>query len=120
MPSSFVSEPLTPLGGSFDTALMAQGEPGLPQRFRWRSREWHIATVLEKWKDHGDCRNGSDERYVRRHVFRVQTEEGPLLQIYFQRTMGRSSGKSRLRWWVYSVEENAPVTPRRSPPADAG
>ncbi len=116
----FVSEPLTPLGGSFDTALMARGEPGLPQHFRWRRQEWHVAAVLETWKTHGDCRNGSDERYVRRHVFRVQTEEGPLLQIYFQRTMGRRSGKSRLRWWVYSIEENSPLTPRRSPPADAG
>ncbi len=104
MPASFVSEPLTPLGQSFDTALMAQGEPGLPHHFRWRGQEWRVAALLEKWKDHGDCRNGSGERYVRRHVYRVQTEEGPVLQVYFQRTFGKSRPGSRVRWWVYSVE----------------
>ena len=63
MPASFVSEPLLPLGGSFDTALMAQGEPGLPQWFRWRGQEWRVAAILEKWKEHGDCRHGSGERW---------------------------------------------------------
>ncbi len=104
MPASFVSEPLPPLGGSFDTGLMAQGEPGLPHRFRWRRREWHVAAILEKWKDHGDCRHGSGERYVRRHVYRVRTVEGPVLRIYFQRTFGKNRPGSRARWWVHSLE----------------
>jgi uncharacterized protein DUF6504 len=104
MPASFVSEPLTPLGESFDTALMAQGEPGLPHLFLWRGQEWRVAAILEKWKEHGDCRHGSGERYVRKHVYRVQTAEGPVLRIYFQRTLGKSRSGSRSRWWVYSVE----------------
>ena len=103
--STFISEPLTPLGQSFDPSLMAQGEPGLPQHFRWRQREWHVGAVLEKWKDHGDCRNGSGERYVRRHVYRIRTVEGPELQVYFQRTFGRARG-GRSRWWIQSWEEN--------------
>lgn len=104
MPASFVSEPLRPLGESFDTALMAQGEPGQPHRFSWRGQDWHVAVILEKWKDHGDCRHGSGERYVRKHVYRVQTVEGPVLRIYFQRTFGKSRSGSRSRWWVYSIE----------------
>jgi phosphoribosylglycinamide formyltransferase-1 len=104
MPARFVSEPLTPLGGSFDTALMAQGEPGLPHRFRWRGQEWQVAAILEKWKDHGDCRHGSGERYVRKHVYRVQTAEGPVLNIYFQRTFGKSRPGTLSRWWVHTME----------------
>ena len=104
MPATFVSEPLTPLDGSFDTALMAQGEPGLPHHFRWRKKEWHVSVILEKWKDHGDCTHGSGERYVRRHFYRVQTAEGPVLRIYFQRTFGRGR-RTPCRWWIASIEE---------------
>ena len=76
--SSFVSEPITVVGASFDPAGMAMGEPGLPQRFRWRKKEYTIDAVLEKWKEHGDCAHGSGERYVRKQ-----------------------------RWWIHSVEESA-------------
>jgi hypothetical protein len=103
MPAVFVSERITPLETSFDTRLMSQGEPGLPLHFLWRRREWHVAAILEQWKAHGDCTHGSGERYVRRHVYRVQTEEGPVLRLYFQRTFGRGR-PSRSRWWIHSVE----------------
>ena len=55
----FISEPITPLGASFDTGGMAMGEPGLPHQFRWRKKEFVVAEVLERWKDHGDCRNAA-------------------------------------------------------------
>ena len=45
----FVSEPIEPLGESFDAAAMGRGEPGLPERFRWRGRDIQVAAVLEKW-----------------------------------------------------------------------
>jgi hypothetical protein len=102
MALSFVSEPLEALDGSFDTGLMAQGEPGLPHRFRWRAREWNVAEILETGKRHGDCRNGSGERYVRQHRYRVRLAEGPVMTICFQRTVGK--GKRGPRWWVYAVE----------------
>src|ERR1700733_1752567 len=66
VPNAFISEPILPVGGSFDTDGMARGEPGLPQKFRWRKKEFIVAEVLERWKEHGDCRHGSGERYVRK------------------------------------------------------
>jgi hypothetical protein len=106
MPSTFVSETLTPLEKSFDTAMMARGEPGLPHKFRWRKREWEVVQVLEQWKAHGDCAHGSGERYVRKHIFRVRTTDGWLLRIYFQRSFGRGNFRMRSRWWVHSIEES--------------
>jgi len=102
MPSSFVSEPIKPLEGSFDPAGMARGEPGLPQKFRWRKKEYVIAEVLETWKEHGDCQHGSDERYLRKHGYRVRTEDGLILKLYFLRSFGLS--RKAARWWIYSIE----------------
>lgn len=103
MAISFVSEVLSPVGTSFDTAAMARGEPGLPRKFRWRDRELAVAEVLETWRDYGDCTHGSGERYLRKHGFRVRTEEGLVLKLYFQRTFGKS--RPTPRWWLQSVEE---------------
>ena len=103
MPSSFVSEPIVPVRGTFDAAGMSRGEPGLPRQFRWRRKVFTVAQELERWRDHGDCRNGSGERYVRRHIYRVRTEDGAILRVYFQRTVGRGAiGKAR--WWLHSIE----------------
>lgn len=102
---SFVSEPLTPIGG-FDTTAMAQGEPGLPVKFRWRQQTFEIAEILERRKEHGDCRHGSGERYLRKHTCRLRTIDGMVIKVYFQRSFGRSR-KSSDRWWLQSVEEPA-------------
>ena len=104
MPASFVSEPITPREGSFDTAGMARGEPGLPRQFRWRKKEYVVAEVLEQGREHGDCSNGSGERYVRRHTYRVRTADGTLFRLYFQRSFGRGKFQARRRWWVQSME----------------
>lgn len=104
---AFVSEPLKPLAGSFDPGMMGQGAPGLPERFRWKKRELVIAEVLEGWKEHGDCKHGSGERYLRKHCFRLRTEDGAVIRIYFQRSFGRASGKTTSRWWLHSIEEAA-------------
>ncbi len=107
MPSSFVSESITPLEGSFDTAMMARGEPGVPQKFRWRKKEWDVAEVLESWKEHGNCAHGSGERYVRKHGYRVRTVNGPVLRLYFQRSFGRGKFRIRSRWWIQSMESDS-------------
>ena len=99
----FVSEPLEPVG-DFDTAAMARGEPGLPSGFRWGKRTLEIAEVLERWKEHGDCKHGSGERYLRKHGYRLRTADGLILKIYFQRSFGRAQ-KASSRWWLQSVEE---------------
>jgi phosphoribosylglycinamide formyltransferase-1 len=102
MPEIFLSEPMTPVGESFDASRMAMGEPGLPQKFRWRKKQWEVAEVLEQWKEHGDCTHGSGERYLRRHVYRIRTSEGPILKIYFQRSGGKRG--RRARWFVLGME----------------
>ena len=105
MRSTFVSETIEPLDGSFDTGRMAMGEPGLPRRFRWRKEDFEIVSVLESWRDHGDCAHGSGERYVRRHVYRVLANDGSILRLYFQRSFGRGRPASaKFRWWIHSVE----------------
>jgi phosphoribosylglycinamide formyltransferase-1 len=104
MPASFVSEPITPLNASFDPAGMARGEPGLPHQFRWRKKEFTVARVLEQWKDHGDCAHGSGERYVRRHGYRIETTDGTIMRLYFQRSFGRGKFTRTSRWRIQSVE----------------
>jgi hypothetical protein len=105
MPASFVSEPITPLEGSFDPDMMARGEPGLPHKFRWRKREWEVVELLESWKEQGACAHGGGERYVRKHGYRVRTTDGTVFKIYFQRSFGRGKFRMRSRWWICSVEE---------------
>ncbi len=110
MPASFISEPIAPLGGSFDPAGMARGEPGLPHKFRWRKREFTVGRVLEQWKEHGDCKHGSGERYVRRHSYRVETTDGTIMCLYFLRSMGRGKWTKPTRWRIQSIESDCRTT----------
>jgi hypothetical protein len=110
MSGSFISEPILPVDTSFDISGMAQGEPGLPQKFRWREKEFDVAEVLERWKEHGDCRHGSGERYVRKYGYRVRTTDGAVMKLYFQRSTCK--GKlARARWWIHSIENCAEAVP---------
>jgi len=99
----FVSEPITPVGGVFDTAAMSAGEPGLPARFRWRDTEYEVAVVTKTWKTAGDCRHGSGERYVRRHWFSIRTTDGTNMEIYFDRQPRARQAKQR--WWLAAIVE---------------
>ncbi len=101
MIARFISAPLVP-DRSFNVSEMATGEPGLPAKFRWGQREIVVAEVLERGKEFGDCKHGSGERYVRKHVYRIRTGDGTVARIYFQRTFGRSRVTSR--WWLHSFE----------------
>jgi len=107
----FVGEPLTPLPGSgFHADRMSQGEPGVPRRFRWRKRIWTVAAVLGSSRGFGDCSHGSGERYVRRHSYRIRTDDGWVLSIYFQRTFGRGRpGSARTRWRVFGIESEPEI-----------
>ena len=109
MPPSFISEAIVPVDASFDTSGMALGEPGLPQKFHWRKKEYIVAEVLERWKEHGDCRNGSGERYVRKHGYRVRTTNDTFMKLYFQRSAGRGKLPAKSRWWIHSIEDCAEV-----------
>jgi hypothetical protein len=115
MKEQFVGQGITPEDASFSTSAMAMGKPGLPHKFSWNGKSYSILEVLEEWKEAGDCRQGSGERYVRKHWFRVRTSDDLEMKIYFER-QGRSSGGSR--WRLYSIVEanavSAAVSPTRT------
>jgi hypothetical protein len=99
----FVSEPIRPVPGTFDTDAMARGEPGLPRRFVWRKAEYEVVRVLEQWKETGPCWTGGGEHYVRRHCYQIETTDGSTMRLYCQRKTSR--GKPiRQRWWMFGVE----------------
>ena len=80
---------------------MAPGEPCLPVQFKWREQTLEIVGVIEKWKEAGDCRQGSGERYVRKHWYRVQTRERGEAKLYLERQRRSASGS---RWRLYSIK----------------
>jgi hypothetical protein len=100
---SFISEPIRPASGSFDSAAMARGEPGLPAAFTWRGREYSVAQVLESWKSTGPDRDGGTERYVRRHWYRILTATGEIMTLCFDRQPPAGRAKSRRRWTLFSM-----------------
>jgi hypothetical protein len=107
---SFVGEAITPVDRSFTVSPMAMGKPGLPRKFSWRDREFPVIEILEEWKEAGDCRHGSGERYIRKHWFRIKTTEDLEMEIYFER-QARSSGGSR--WRLFSIRNTESCAPLR-------
>lgn len=103
MQDEFVSEPIKPVAGTFDTADMVRGEPGLPGRFVWRDKEYTVSEVLERWKELGPCKSGSSEMYLRKHWFKLRCTDGMEMTIYFER-QPRSKQQSKKRWWLYTVK----------------
>ena len=106
MPEQFVGESIRPISESIDTTGMSRGDPGLPMRFRWRKREYAIVDVLDTWKERlaeGNAQTGKGEKYTRKHWFRIRTDDGTVMSIYFERQF-RVRGVTK-RWWVYTVEE---------------
>jgi hypothetical protein len=99
----FVSEELTPVAGTLDAASMSHGEPGLPERFTWRGREYRIAGLLRKWKTSGPCHHGSGEVYLRRHWYRILTEPRTVMTVYCER-QARNAKRPKARWFIYTIE----------------
>ncbi len=99
-----VSEPISPLAGTFDSSAMGRGEPGLPLGFTWRGDSYEIAEVLAMWKE--SQREGglsSADLYLRRHYYRLKMGDGGVWTTYFTRQADRS-GLGRNRWFLYTVE----------------
>ena len=102
----FVGQGLVPIGHSFDAAAMATGAPGLPQHFSVGSREYHLAEVLDTWKESGPCRHNagkSTEMYLRKHWYRIVTTDGVEMSVYFERQAKRGASPKK-RWWAYSMK----------------
>jgi len=106
----FISEPVEPNRDTFDTDRMAIGEPGIPQQFTWRHREYSIAELLNKWKTTGDCHSGSSEKYIRKHWYRIRTDTGEIMTLYCNRNVSRYGHKTKGGWVLYSVLENIDKT----------
>lgn len=102
MSEEFVSEPIIPVAGAFDAAGMTRGEPGLPARFTWREKEYAVADVLDAWKESGPCKSGGGEMYLRKHWFKIRTDDGLEMTVYFER-QPRTKRQSKKRWWLYTV-----------------
>jgi hypothetical protein len=102
MDEEFVSEPIQPIAETFDCAAMTRGEPGLPERFVWRSSEYTVAEVLEAWKETGPCKSGGPEMYLRKHWYKIKTTNGLIMKLYFER-QARSKSRNKTRWWLYTV-----------------
>jgi hypothetical protein len=100
----FVSEPIRPTSAPISAAALAAGTPSLPEGFTWRKTEHRIAEVLDESKITAR-ESFSNEKYVRRHQFRVRMEDGAVWTVYFLRQPGRSSGGRKApRWFLLSVE----------------
>ena len=102
MSETFVSEPIEPVAGTFDTGAMTRAEPGLPGRFIWRQRQYAVAEVIEVWKESGPCKGGGPEQYLRKHWYKIRTDDGLQMTLYFERP-ARSKNQSKIRWWLYTV-----------------
>lgn len=99
----FISEPIRPLPGGFDTAAMAAGLPGLPRGFLWRGREHVVAARLEAWKQSApEGGRAGGELYLRRHYHRLRMADGTVWTVYFTRQAARG-GSPRRRWFLYSI-----------------
>lgn len=104
MQDEFVSEPIKPVEGTFDSAGMTRGEPGLPSRFIWRDKEYAVAQVVEKWQELGRCKSASSQMYMRKHWFKIKCSDDSEMTIYFER-QPRSKRQNKTRWWLYTVKE---------------
>jgi hypothetical protein len=103
MPERLISEAIKPLTETADTSRMAIGEPGLPRKFVWRGHTITVTAVLRSWRETGNCRHGSPERYVRKHWFEVVTASDGTMKLYFERQP--RGGRKGARWWLFSIRE---------------
>lgn len=100
MQEQLVSEPIQATSQAIEPAALARGEPSLPREFRWRDRTFAVTEVLGKWKTTGPCRSGGNEKYVRKHWWKIRTDSGEVMKLYFDR---QPKNPSDMKWFLYSV-----------------
>lgn len=98
-PEEFIGELLKPDTATIDPARMAIGEPGLPGKFQWRDATIEVREVVRSWRETASCTHGSDERYVRKHWYELETNLGQM-RVYFER---QPRGAAKMRWWLYTL-----------------
>jgi hypothetical protein len=106
-PEEFISEPILPVRGSGDVKAMGRGEPGLPNRFTWRGREYRVTCVRRQWKS-SEREGGTGRLYLRRHWYEIETDAGLVMTLYCER-QARSRAQAGRRWFVYTVWPGRPA-----------
>lgn len=83
--------------GAFSVGEASRGEPAPPTRVMWNGVERAVTRVVHRPRTTGRDRGGSRERYVDRHWFELELEDGTRLEVYFMR---RVRSRTEPRWWA--------------------
>ncbi len=105
-PREFISEPIQPVKGSFQTDLMAMGLASLPAAFIWRGERYEIEEMLSHCKQ-SSPEGGVEgrERYLRRQQFEVRLHTGQTAVLYLERQPRRGTSRktAKQRWFLYAI-----------------
>ena len=93
----FVSCAIEPSGEGFLTPATGN-EPPLPAAFRWEDRTLVVAAVRRAWRT---SKNDRGDDYLKRHWFEIETGDGSIARVYYDREARRGAA----RWWLYTIEE---------------
>jgi hypothetical protein len=97
----FVGEDIEPVPCTADVTLLARGQPGVPRRFVWRGTEYAVVRLLDESRRVGPCTSGSDEQYVRKHIYIVETACGLTMKL----SCDRHARRGAARWRLISIEK---------------
>lgn len=103
---TFISEPITPERGAFDTQLMRSGLASLPTAFAWRGRRYEIVECLSHTKvSSAEGGRAQGELYLRRQEFVVRLDTGDIARLYVERHArpGISRESAKKRWFLYTI-----------------
>lgn len=95
---TFVGAAVKPVAGSFDPAVPARGEPGLPRAFAWGSERLAVGAMVRTWRTYKDDRG---DTYVDRLWFEFTTPDGRCAVVYFDKHARRAAE----RWRLYTLED---------------
>ncbi len=98
-PERLISEPVTPVSGSFDAVAMAGGSPGIPKEFDWRGKRYRVEKILGERKTLRGCHHGSGEQYIDKHFYEIETDSGESMTLYRTR-----SGSKKDSWILYTMK----------------
>ena len=93
----FVSRPITPAGDGFVTGASGS-EPPVPRAFVWNDRTLEITAVLRSRRT---SKTDRGDNYLKRHWFELQTSDGAVIEVYYDREARRGSAP----WWLYTISE---------------
>jgi len=127
-PSRFIDEPIEV---HFDRPPVFEKRPPCPDGFIWREMAYRVVAVLSEWRDyrrrgrmaanmrpeHAELAAVRGSWGVGRFYFRVRTDAGPILDLYYDRAPKGSTSRKGA-WFVFrEVEPILPANPpERQPP----